>query len=62
MDPYTYESLALAWRAARENRETRFPLADGRPPQFPVPYPQFCSQPHVCAGKTSCPRDPSCSE
>jgi len=25
-----------------------------------VPYPRHCSQPGVCAGKGSCPRDPVC--
>lgn len=26
-----------------------------------TPYP-FCSQPHICAGKSSCPRDPNCCD
>ena len=27
-----------------------------------VPYPKFCRHTDQCAGKTSCPRDPSCCD
>jgi hypothetical protein len=27
-----------------------------------VPYPEFCRQPSICAGKGSCPLDPYCAD
>lgn len=35
-----------------------FPNLDDAPP----PYPEFCPQKDVCAGLSSCPRDPNCCE
>jgi hypothetical protein len=27
-----------------------------------VPYPEFCRHPDKCAGKSYCPRDPTCAD
>ncbi len=28
----------------------------------PVPYPDWCRHPAQCAGKASCPNDPTCAD
>lgn len=42
-------------------------VAEKKPEWLPVdpkqpPYPQFCYTPERCAGKTCCPKNPSCCE
>jgi hypothetical protein len=44
---------------SRDMQERR----DGEAPAAPVvPYPDFCIHPQKCAGRTRCPRRPSCCE
>jgi hypothetical protein len=36
-------------------------LAEGKPVSWrEVPYPQHCTQPEICMGKSNCQRDPNC--
>ena len=44
-----------------EEWNEQFRLFQNDKKKVSLPYP-FCSQPHICAGKSHCPRDPNCCD